>query len=528
MNLRLTSSTVALIVMAAPALAEVTAEQVWQSWIDYYESVGYSVEESARDKAGDTLTIRDLTVSGGPAEGEVSMSLDRVTLTETGDGKVRSVFSDRVTGMSKGTDVNGMEFEVPFTIDMPGNAMITSGAPEEMMHEFDYPTMDIALATVTVDGAETQMDIKMGIVNTTGRMRTIAGPPAKYDYSMTSDRVTLTGDMAPTEGESITLDLNLSGLEASGEMSVSGDIDINADINGALKSGMEMEGRLTSGPVTGTLDYTAADPEGNPQAGSGSYDGKGFELSFAMSQEGVSYRGSSDAFAANMSGGTLPFPIEYAAESAGFDLQFPVMVSDEPQPFKLSYLLDGLTIGDAIWEIFDATGKLPRDPASLSLDITGLLKVNADLLDPASMMPPMPMPEDAPMPGDAATDGTGDMADDMDAAMPEPITPVEVAINRVALSMLGARIDADGKLMAPEGGDLTSTPTGQLNVTYEGVNGLIDTLASMGLIPEEQLMSTRMMLAMFAKPAAEGEDKLETRLEFKEDGSVFANGQQVK
>ncbi|MFD2438949.1 hypothetical protein ACFSS8_00315 [Paracoccus kondratievae] len=71
-----------------------------------------------------------------------------------------------------------------------------------------------------------------------------------------------------------------------------------------------------------------------------------------------------------------------------------------------------------------------------------------------------------------------------------------------------------------------TTPVGELNASYEGVNGLIDKLSTIGLIPEDQAMSVRMMMAMFAKPV--GDDKLETKLEFKEDGSIFANGQQIK
>jgi hypothetical protein len=57
MNLRLTSSALALAAMTAPAFADVTSEQVWQSWVDYYNSAGYQVTEGKREKAGDTLTI---------------------------------------------------------------------------------------------------------------------------------------------------------------------------------------------------------------------------------------------------------------------------------------------------------------------------------------------------------------------------------------------------------------------------------------------------------------------------------------
>ena len=60
------------------------------------------------------------------------------------------------------------------------------------------------------------------------------------------------------------------------------------------------------------------------------------------------------------------------------------------------------------------------------------------------------------------------------------------------------------------------------------MNGLLDTLGGMGVIPADQVTGVRMMLGLFTKPGAEGEDKLTTDLEFKEGGTVFANGQQVR
>src|SRR5690606_18420117 len=158
----------------------------------------------------------------------------------------------------------------------------------------------------------------------------------------------------------------------------------------------------------------------------------------------------------------------------------------------------------AIWNLFDAQGQLPRDPASLDIDVTGQMKVVKDIFDPAGL---------AAAPQEAPAEGT-------ETAEPQPFEPVEVTINQVALDALGAKVNAQGALKAPEGGDMT-TPVGEINATYEGVNGLIDKLGVMGLIPEDQIMGVRMMMAMFAKPVAEGEDKLETRLEFREDGTIF-------
>lgn len=516
MNLRLTSSAIALVAMTAPAFADVTPEQVWQSWVDYYKAAGYEITEGSRQQAGDTLTLNDVSATGGMPESKVEFTLGTVTLTDMGDGKVRTVFSDRITGNASGVDPDDMTYAVPFVIDMPGNATVTSGAPEDMTHEFDYPTIDVALSTVKSDDKETPLPIRFSVVGSTGTMRIVAGAPAKYDYAMKSERMTVTGDIASEEGENVKFDANLAALEITGNMVIPENSDFGNDMNAAVKAGLDMNGMMKSGPIAMKFDFAGKGEDGQTQTGNGSYDGKGFDLTFAMSQDGLIYQGGSDAFTTEFSGGQIPFPIKYAADSASFDLQFPVMKRDEAQPFKLAYSLAGLTIGDELWGLFDPEAKLPRDPASLDLDLTGLANINQDLLDPAAMMPETP----------AATDG--EPGTTMPEAQPEPFLPVEVNINQFALSLLGASATANGRLTGPEGGDLTQIPVGELHATFEGVNGLLDTLGSMGLIPDDQLMGARMMLTMFAKPSSEGEDKLTTDLEFKEDGSLFANGQKLR
>ncbi|MDK8872343.1 MULTISPECIES: DUF2125 domain-containing protein [Paracoccus] len=516
MNLRLTSSALALAAMTAPAFADVTSEQVWQSWVDYYQSLGYTVTEGKRDKAGDTLTLSDIAISGGVPDSQVSFSIPQVTLSDSGDGKVKTVFADQMTGEAQGTDPDGESYSLPFTVDMPGNVIVTSGAPEDMTHEFDYPTMDFTLTTIKSGDKETPLPIKVGVADSTGTFHIVAGSPAKYDYAMKSGAITFSGDVSSEEGGTVKFEGSLSDLETTGEMAVPGGTKIEEDMNAALKAGLAMSGVLKSGALVANFDFAGTDENEQPTSGAGKYDGKGFELSYALSQDGMAYQAGSDAGSFELTSSDMPFPINYAIESGSFDMQLPVMQSDEAQPFKFAYSLAGLTLGDAIWNLFDAQGQLPRDPASLDIDVTGQIKVTKDIFDPASMAP-------------AADEAPEDGSEDMDAAeaSPQPFEPVEVAINQFALNALGAKVNAEGTLKAPESGDMT-TPVGEVNASYEGVNGLIDKLGAMGLIPEDQIMGVRMMMAMFAKPVAEGEDKLETRLEFKEDGSIFANGQQIK
>ena len=111
---------------------------------------------------------------------------------------------------------------------------------------------------------------------------------------------------------------------------------------------------------------------------------------------------------------------------------------------------------------------------------------------------------------------------------PQPPMPVKVSINDVTLKAVGAEAHLKGELNAPEGGDMMAGPVGQIDGQFTGVNALLDSLGALGLIPEDQMMGARMMLAMFAKPVEGDPNKLETKLEFREGGSIFANGQQVK
>ena len=108
-----------------------------------------------------------------------------------------------------------------------------------------------------------------------------------------------------------------------------------------------------------------------------------------------------------------------------------------------------------------------------------------------------------------------------DDACPESTDPNEITVC--------ARFpDADRYRVPPSLRDNPNEPVGKLNGTFAGVNGLMDKLVAMGFVPEEQMMGMRMMLAMFAKPVDGQPDQLTSEIEFREGGSIFANGQQVK
>ncbi|RJL21303.1 DUF2125 domain-containing protein [Paracoccus siganidrum] len=512
----LATSTVALIAGAAPLFAEVTPAQVWENLTSYYDKIGYEVVVGTQEDGGDTLTLGDVVVKSPESEDyTVSVNMPKITLSRTGDAKVRTVFDgdidvDFTTAVPEGEDI---DFDM--TISMPGNEMVTSGTPEDLLHEFNYPSMVMALnlPQAETDGDTAPVTVTMTDIKGTQTTKVSDGTESVYDMTAASLAVAMAmnepaaEDGTPRDGR-MTAAFDIADLVMSGSMTTpEGEMDLTNDIAGALNAGMVTDGKFVMGPMTGTFDFTATDEAGGPRNGAGTFSAENGELVVAMSKEGVSYEGKSGRTEAEMTVADLPFPISYALDGASGAVSFPVAKSDQPQPFKFAYEIAGLTLADGIWDLFDEGGQLPRDPAMLAIDLEGEALVSQDLFDPAF--------------GQMAAEGE-------DAAMADedmPFLPQNVKINRVALDAVGATADVTGQL---DLSDNPQEPVGEINGSFSGVNGLLDKLIAMGLVPQEQAMGVRMMLAMFAKPVDGDPDRLETKLEFREGGSIFANGQQVK
>lgn len=580
MLLRLTSSTLALALVTAPALA-LTPEEVWTAWITSYEAMGYTVTEGSRDLAGETLTLTDVVfamkaeseagaeaeagAAPGPAE-QMAISVPQIVMQGAGDGSVRSDFSDEMAIRLDTRDEQDRPVGVDMTITAPGMEVVSSGDAASLTDSVTAPVL-----TVTVDRIDLPEDPDLENVATitmndlTGESLTTESG-RKIASSSRSGRIDYTISVRTADG-GVEGSGSIESLEGTGDMTAAADgaPGFQEAMNEALKAGAAFGGTFKMGAATHRLDVTGKDAEDQPTSGNLALTTGPLDATFRMAREGIVYQGAAREIDTRLTGSTLPFPIAYKLAEAAFDVQLPVTAGPETQPFKVAYSLGGVTFDEAIWALFDQAGQLPRDPANLDIDVTGQMRVTRDLFDPALMHAAeeaaagdatagadaaadgaadagqdatdgAPEGTDAPADGapdagQAATDDTAGTDAEADAATgtdapPMPFEPVEVTINRVSLDAVGAKVSANGALRAPEGGDI-SAPVGQISARLEGVNGLIDKLAAAGLVPQEQVQGFRMMLAMFAKPGA-GPDDLVSEIEFREGGQVFANGQQIK
>lgn len=541
----LATSGIALVLAAAPVLAQVTPADVWDNLSRYYTDMGYQLSVGSIDDAGDTLTLSGITFSADGESADMTITMPGMILRQTGDARVRSVIEGPISLESSSTTPEE-DLRVEAVVTIPGNEMLSSGSPDDMLHEMTYPTIGIA-ARISPVGAEDAADMPVSLTMTgvAGKYRSNSrdGQETTYDLTAEGLDLDLSGeDTDASDGQygSVSATSHVAGLTISGSLVVpEGRFDMVSKPHEGLAAGMVAQGSLSMGEMTGQVQFSGMDDQGAPQDGRASFASDSSELQFSVSREGLTYGGSARNTQAEMTVDGVPFPISYAIEEASGMLNFPVSKSDEPQPYRLSYTLDGLTLAEGIWNMLDPQGALPRDPASLSVDLEGEALVSADLLDPtladrmAAAMdeaavtdPAEPPATDESVTDESATDQTG--ADDADAgrpAMPMPFRPETVRIRKLLLDAVGARADLTGDLTIPEGAE---QPVGTISGRFTGINALLDKLVAMGVVPQDQLMGARMMIAMFARPAGDDPDQLQTSLEFREDGSIFANGQQVK
>ena len=184
----------------------------------------------------------------------------------------------------------------------------------------------------------------------------------------------------------------------------------------------------------------------------------------------------------------------------------PVIESETMQDYAANLELSDFTMSDQLWSMIDPAGQLPRDPATLRVDLDGTGRLFLDLLDPGEV-------------------------EDLEGRDSVPGEVESLTLNALVLELAGARLSGEGAFTF-DSDDLESfggapAPEGTLDLRLVGGNALLENLVAMGLVPEDQASGMRMMMGLFARPG-EGEDELVSRIEVTEDGQIIANGQRLK
>ncbi|MFN3663781.1 DUF2125 domain-containing protein [Yoonia sp.] len=486
----------AALVSGSAALADISAQQVWDDWKIEMEMFGGSVATASEDMIGDRLTVRGLTLSTVDEEISSVLTIDELVFAEQSDGSVSITTSDSYPMVLTAQD----GAIITILISHPGLEMTVSGTPDALDYALSADSFTVALQDI-VDGDVTfSGDVQVTGNNLTGTYATRLGDMRNTTYDMQIASMDILVDVQPpgTMGEYVTGGGRVTGVDIQADITMPRDADMD-NPEALIASGMALAGGYTVDSSEFVFDINAEGDEisGSMSAGTGSLTGQ-------ISDQSVSYNASTTDIAASFVSAAAPFPIDISLAEYGVNFEMPMARTDTPQPFGFGINLVDLAVSDAIWAMLDPSSVLPRDPATIQIALSGLARPLFDMLDPAQ--------EDAMMESDL------------------PVELTEIELTQLNIALAGATLTGDGAFTF-DNDDLESfapfpRPEGEVGIQINGLNALLDNLVTMGLIPEQELMAPRMMMGMFARST--GDDQLETRLEVTGDGQVLANGQRIR
>lgn len=497
MYLRLTAFTTAICFgFWSVAVAEVTPEDVWQNWQRVATAYGQTLTADSVVREGDTLLAKGVKVLMDQDALDMSGGLSEMRFRDLGDGTVEVTASDTYKVTVTAREAAKADTKIDATILQPGLRVLASGSPENMAYDYSVPKQSVTMQ-ITENGKAVS-DIQADATGVSGR------------YAVTSLQ-DATDVVAQLRADAFAMAVNgingddrfdLTGAFKTPQFSIDGrflsEVAMEDPLK-ALKDGLKIN--LSLAWDEQQIDALALE-KGKSTKISAQMQGGGF--GFGLDAAGLSYSSFGKAAKWVVSGDEVPFP-EVVVTYDEFDarLAMPVMKSEDLKDFSALTRIVGLNASPEIWGILDPTGLFPHDPVTFVLDTKGKVRLKADILD------------------DTATAALGNES---------PAELHALTVSELTARAIGAEVTGNSELTF-DNSDLTSfdgmpAPTGKINLVIQGANGVLDKLVAVGLVPPEDAMGFRMMMAMLAKPG-EGADVLTSTLEFK-GKEFYANGQRLK
>ena len=484
------------LVSANAAFADVTAEDVWNDWKDQFGIYGEDGISIGSESAGDgKVVVTDLTMTFDDGTTKSEGTIASITFEENGDGTVSvtmaETFPIMVEDRSGGT--------VTMSFEHSGLEMLVSGDPDAMDYAITADRYAIVIDEITEDGETVQGDMRFVMNGLSGSYTTTMGEMRDITSDLAATSVDVLVDVTdPSTDGTILISGKLDALAFTANMALPFDGSFE-DPDDLFVNGFALDGAYSYDSANLLFDVNDGPETANGTVSTGSSD-----IAVAINADKMSYNVATNDIAMQMTVPDMPFPVNVTMANYGVGIEMPLGQTEEPAPFGMSFDLVDLSINDEIWMLFDPMGQLPRDPATVSMALSGTAKLFFDILDPeqAEAM------ENSDQPGELYS----------------------LDLDRLKLAIAGAMLTGDGSFTfdndAPFVVPDMPRPEGQVTLNLKGGNKLIDTLVNMGLLPEDQAMGARMMMGMFARNV--GDDELTSTLEVNSEGHILANGQRIQ
>lgn len=497
--------------LASPVWADLTPTQVWE---DFQSALNYTsdatVTHGALTTDGDTLVVPDIRYTVRTEQKQEMFGTSMTTTTDLqmdlgtlrfeplGDGTVKWAYPAKVDGtVASSSQIEGGEAvnqTFQFEVEDQNTVVTSAGTPGDVTHSFVGDSTLIRVPAIPDDDGNTVGSLAMTLSDYSGSYRVTGDALLNIAQDMRIGAIQFDMDLSD-DGDVAKIDGTMKDVAAVGEVAMPRGMS-SSDPAQAYRDGLAT--RITYS-TSGSSWVVDAETDDGPFKGE--YTSEGSTGDMAVSAKGMRLASMGTGMTVVVRPAGMPLAFEGRASALGMELDLPMAASETAAPLGLDVTVTDLQVSDMLWGMMDPTGQLPRDPVSLRIDLDGMARLNRDLFDPEQMM---------------------------QLSAPGEIDSLN--LKTLSLSLLGASLNGEGALTFDNEDKETfggaPVPVGQVTLQGQGINGLLDKLVAMGLVPQDQVMMGRMMMGMFAKQT--GDDELSSTVEFQPGGAILANGQRIR
>ena len=485
--------------IASPALADLTAAEVWQKLESSLETYGRDVT-SVQTPNADGLSVRDLEMTLPLDQGAatVTVSVPHIVLTEADADTVSISIPETMQMTVAGTSSFGAQQIAVFDMDYSDLGIDVNGSLDDLTMDLIAPSLRAVMTKLTIDGEvapDAQADILLSDLSGSATIGTATSTVINKDLTIArmESNVTIPASIA-NSGFSIESDIENLGIDVSLNLPTG----FNAEDASPLSApGVELTSEMSF--ARGNTQYEVTQ---NGTTVSGALENENGSYTVEIADQTMTYGVSLENVQSAMSRPGMRQPVASSTQETAFRVTAPIALSDAPKDIGFALNLKELTFSEEFWAAVDPNAELPRDPANIDMSIAG------------KMTP-----------------------QDLVSVQGGP-SPFALLRNMNALDIEQFSIDAVGALVTAVGGftfdksDVATfngipKPLGEATFTIKGANGLLDNLVALGIMGGQDVAGARLMMSMFTVPG-DGPDTLTSTIRVNEQGHVLANGMRIQ
>ncbi len=459
-----------------PALTQELAEEVGLEYFQEIEQAGMLVSFDEQITSGQVVEWKNIVFRERGTDNSYTLKFLRAE--EIGGGKVSMQYPPKV------------HFQIPSIGDQPAIDVIVSGEMEHIVSGTKVARDHL----FTSDELTMSMNDVTGVLNLEAVLSNMGGQFQNTGDPLRNGKGTFGIGAINMTYEIIDGSTNMNMKAVYNDLAASYDMDSisKTNISELFDGNRNMSVTYSMASSQTKMDAQAHNGSAIMETSTGSGSGK---LKIQNGTLNVSGLSEDTNFTIQMKELPLP-PFSASIKRSSAKVAMPLKKTNSPRDARLQFGFEGLKASDTVWGMFDPTGSLPRDEATLNIDVSAQLKWLTELLKVGA-------------------------ADDM------PVEVSSVTINDLLLDVAGVIFTGNGSTTL-DNSSFPPVPAGEVSLDLKGGITLLDKLVSLRLIPEQQGQMMKMMSGVFSVPGGEGTDHLVTKIEMKEDGAILANGQPLQ